>query len=335
MYSECPRPVCKLCGEPLYLVVQMYCPLAESLYHRTLYVFACMAKSCQNQSESWIVLRSQLLADNDSSKTQHQEVQEHHAAMATSDWCDEADDWGDDGEDGISVVAKFDNLGSEDKSKVDDRNCENTIAADRLHTAVQAVEKLSLEQSEHSQGDRPWFKGYFINVIEEETLPANGDLTQHEQKLLAEYEEREGISVLDFEMDSCTRPKSGASEKYEKVTAKHGDKIFQKFLKRVSSCPDQCLRYEWDGHPLLMTAIEEHSRVPACSHCKSDRVFEVQLMPTLVSRLKLHQSEESAVDFGTVYIFTCKDSCWNTDGSYKYKEEFLILQPDPDQKYFK
>ena len=39
-------PSCKLCGELMWHIAQVYCPLLESNYHRTLNTFACIKSQC-------------------------------------------------------------------------------------------------------------------------------------------------------------------------------------------------------------------------------------------------------------------------------------------------
>uniref|UniRef100_A0A671MSN3 Programmed cell death protein 2 C-terminal domain-containing protein n=1 Tax=Sinocyclocheilus anshuiensis TaxID=1608454 RepID=A0A671MSN3_9TELE len=41
-----------------------------------------------------------------------------------------------------------------------------------------------------------------------------------------------------------------------------------------------------------------------------------------------------SLEFGTVLVYTCRNSCWKS-GSTVPVEEFLVVQPDPDQKLFK
>ena len=45
-------------------------------------------------------------------------------------------------------------------------------------------------------------------------------------------------------------------------------------------------RYSWNGRPLYITSPSEGSIIPACPYCSGARVFEVQLMPPLISVLK-------------------------------------------------
>lgn len=43
-----PGPRCGRCAQPLTLVVQVYCPLEGSPFHRLLYVFACARRGCND-----------------------------------------------------------------------------------------------------------------------------------------------------------------------------------------------------------------------------------------------------------------------------------------------
>jgi hypothetical protein len=51
------------------------------------------------------------------------------------------------------------------------------------------------------------------------------------------------------------------------------------------------------------------------------------------SFLFISGSSTPPLEFGTVLIFTCLDSCWNERDNVK--EESVIVQPDPDQHLFK
>ena len=42
---------CSLCSAPSVLVSQIYAPLDDSPYHRTLYLFACLSPMCWNKTE--------------------------------------------------------------------------------------------------------------------------------------------------------------------------------------------------------------------------------------------------------------------------------------------
>lgn len=73
-------------------MVQVYCPLEASPYHRNLHLFACPAAECSGRSESWTVLRSQCLEA--AARTPSRPVPAQDAPLSATDWCDTADDWG-------------------------------------------------------------------------------------------------------------------------------------------------------------------------------------------------------------------------------------------------
>lgn len=74
------------------LVVQIYAPLDNSKYHRTLYIFTCINPNCWNQNESWTCLRVQSLEEKSINETAIQSS----VTPPTTSWLSQADDWGDD-----------------------------------------------------------------------------------------------------------------------------------------------------------------------------------------------------------------------------------------------
>ena len=88
----------------------------------------------------------------------------------------------------------------------------------------------------------PNFSPLYISVIEApDTKRICKQMTDHEKILLAEYEKREGLQVVES-MDCGDDVKGWTGEKYGSEAVKHGDKAFHKFHKQLHSCPQQCLR---------------------------------------------------------------------------------------------
>lgn len=52
-----------------------------------------------------------------------------------------------------------------------------------------------------------------------------------------------GVPVEPLHDQCKTEYRYSSGEGYEKGTAKHGDRIFQKFHKAISNCPRQIIRY--------------------------------------------------------------------------------------------
>ncbi|XP_060771023.1 programmed cell death protein 2-like [Neoarius graeffei] len=316
-----PLNLCTLCSGVLSHVVQIYCPLAVSPYHRTINVFACTAPQCHGKQESWKAVRSQCLEFEIKETSACQSSD--RTPVSTTDWCDDADDWGMDSEE---------NTDSEQTCKAQPETGHQKASLD----VSSRLQDLCINGSAGVEAagpptDSPTFQSY-ISVMDEADLVGQNDL-EHANRLLKEYEEREGVAVREI---ACCEGQGG-EEAYEKAKAKHGDAAFSSFMKRVSLCPEQVLRYSWSGTPLFIMAPPSNvnQMVPPCAHCGSPRVFEFQLMPALVSLLRsVHLSSELAVEFGTVLIYTCRNSCW-TSGSSSPLEEFHFVQTDPDQKLFK
>ncbi|XP_072529744.1 programmed cell death protein 2-like [Salminus brasiliensis] len=328
---------CSLCDVILGHVVQIYCPLAASPYHRTINVFACTNPQCYGKAESWKALRSQCLESelkqlSERKDTSKDNLQVKQAPVSTTDWCDEADDWGMEAED--NELESSSHTHPDTAQPVTDSQLERQPGG--LVDSI-GLQGLSLNGPGGSGCAAattavPTFQSLYISVVEETDFLGYDDV-EHANRLLQEYEEREGVAV--GELGSCKG--EGGEEKYEKTEAKHGDAVFSNFMKRISLCPEQVLRYSWSGLPLFISEPPSniHQMVPPCAHCGSPRVFEFQLMPTLVSLLRSTDlSSELILEFGTVLVYTCRDSCW-TSGSNVPVEEFLFVQADPDQKLFK
>ncbi|KAM9375841.1 programmed cell death protein 2-like [Pholidichthys leucotaenia] len=314
-------PLCGVCGAPSAHVVQVYCPLEGSPYHRTLHLFACRAVGCSGRPESWTALRSQSLEAEAEAPGRRSGPQEPPARV--TDWCDSADDWGTEEED--------DGWGSGGVTQEEE-------------TAAPGGGGVEMDVSSHLQDLRlaesldtgAAFCPFFISVVEESDLcdEDDGDM-DHARVLLQEYQRREGTAVGDFEGSGCDG--GGGEEKYEKTRARHGDAVFSRFMKRISACPQQVLRYCRAGKPLFMSEPPSNMAqlVTACSACGGLRTFELQLMPALVSLLQRRDGGEGAeLEFGTVLVYTCAKSCW-ASGLKSPLEEFCFVQADPDQQLFK
>ncbi|KAG8563227.1 hypothetical protein GDO81_015984 [Engystomops pustulosus] len=304
-------PSCPLCSSVLCHVVQVYCPLEGSHYHRVIYVFACSTKSCWGKPQSWVTLRSQCLEIHNVQVTQ--DVPKQEKEMAATDWCEGADDWGIDDEPEVPPVKS-------------DHACSSAAPVPTDWTSQ--LQNLSLTDApEPLQSCDSVFRSFYIAVAEEEDCAWDMDL-DHARRLLKNYEQQEKSAMEALE---CCEAK-GEGEKYEKCPLQNRDLVFHKFLKKISPCRQQILRYSWNGTPLYMSSPDEASQPSSCPRCGARRVFEFQLMPALVAMLQGTKAD-LLLEFGTVLIFTCERSCWE-EGDKSPVQEFCIVQEDPDQRYF-
>lgn len=118
------------------------------------------------------------------------------------------------------------------------------------------------------------------------------------------------------------------------------DKTFLKFSERLAQNPDQVLRYEWRGSPLLYSGtdpvgkqlleINEKTKVaagiPRCETCGAERVFEMQLVPGAISVLEEDELNlEEGMEWGTIIVGVCERNCGET-GGIVFREEWCGVQ---------
>ncbi|KAM3828869.1 programmed cell death protein 2-like isoform 2-T2 [Vipera latastei] len=315
------HPACGRCRAGLLHLVQVYCSLEGSPYHRVINVFACATKSCWGNSESWKVLRSQYLQVPGKEIQDSAGKQEQEWTQAATDWCSGADDWGENcGEAPSELFGTFHTFPRE------------TDCAALFQRMSLGKNNLAQEEQIKPSSCVPEFQPYYISVVDEEDYLCWDDL-DHAQRLLKEYQQREDVDLERLMSAGYTT--DGSGEKYEKNEAEKKNQIFYKFMKRISSCQEQILRYSWNGQPLFIThpSADLQTRVPPCNNCKSKRIFEFQLMPALVNMLKTRENDTS-IEFGTAVVYTCEKSCWIA-GCSSPLEEFVFVQEDPDQQLFK
>ncbi|NXY61138.1 PDD2L protein, partial [Callaeas wilsoni] len=301
---------------------------------------------------SWKVLRSQYSQAQEKRSLDGSVKQKQDQTFAARDWCEDADDWGAcDGAE-PPACASLELLGLEEAVSIE---VECASQFQQLHLAEPAAGSGSQDANPAASQDMdgpgpqdthpaaseemvmaaaasaPVFQPFYINVVDEEDYTGFLD-TAHADKLLKEYQQRECVDLEQMMSESFAG--EDGTEKYEKSEVKSWDHTFHRFMKRISLCPEQILRYSWGGQPLFMTCppASLEQGVPACSNCGSSRVFELQLMPTLVSMLQ--SDSDLSVEFGTVIVYTCERSCWPTNQQTPL-EEFIFVQEDPDQRLFK
>lgn len=121
------------------------------------------------------------------------------------------------------------------------------------------------------------------------------------------------------------------------------DSTFQKFADRLAQNPEQCIRYEFGGVPLLYSktdavgktlhdAVVVGNVLPRCGGCGGRRVFEVQMTPRAIVELEEEDGESGVMegmDWGTVVVAVCEGDCvpgGTVEGEGGYSEEWVGVQ---------
>lgn len=119
------------------------------------------------------------------------------------------------------------------------------------------------------------------------------------------------------------------------------DAAFQKFADRLAQNPDQVIRYEFGGVPLLYSrtdavgarlaaaAARPAAAIPRCAVCAARRAFEVQLTPNAIAELEAEDLGLEGMEWGTVIVAVCERDCLppgTQRGEAIYLEEWAGVQ---------
>ncbi|KAH7394064.1 programmed cell death protein 2 [Phaeosphaeria sp. MPI-PUGE-AT-0046c] len=157
---------------------------------------------------------------------------------------------------------------------------------------------------------------------------------------------------MDIDTDASG---AGGGKEDKEVFESSIDKTFQKFADRLGQNPEQVLRYEFKGKPLLYSdtdavgkLLASHSenasssnakvttvssttgsRLPRCQTCGADRVFEVQMTPHAITELESQDMSLDGMEWGTIILSVCGKDCKPRDvpeGEVGYVEEWVGVQ---------
>ena len=343
------KPQCGECGQHLVLVTQIHAPLSQ--HQRTLFLFSCLQPACWGKQRSWCCLRCHIVEED---KVEENDEVETTAVGGVDDWgVDDAEDWGEDDlteiNGGINVenIAKVESaapvmslkklsLKDGDKpTKQEERHDEHVDQAEALIETGDNGEVVMDDLPEsvmNSDNNIPQLFSVnqrkitadmrispFYIWVEEEKMPEEEVMTDKELMMINEYKAREAVESVQ------NKSSSSGHDQYERSVPSHGDQYFHKFLNIISLNPGQILRYcRGSGvGPLLLSPLTLDTSM--CDHCGAGTEFEFQLLPSLVSQLSVPGLEDgAALEFGTVLVFTCSQSCWSRDSGPR--SETVIVQ---------
>ena len=153
---------------------------------------------------------------------------------------------------------------------------------------------------------------------------------------------------------------SGSKDDEKEAFESTIDKTFQRFADRLAQNPQQILRYEFGGSPLLYSKTDfvgkifshplstsannriqtisregETSRIARCPNCTAPRVFELQLVPQAIAELEAEEDGLEGMEWGTVILGVCGNDCGERGvkyGELGWVEEWLGVQWEEDAK---
>ena len=159
------------------------------------------------------------------------------------------------------------------------------------------------------------------------------------RNMLARYmEEEEDTEVLNAlkGVGGSSSGGKGGGEEDERLTDQ--DRIFFSFQDRLKRLPRQVVRRAPQGIPIWSIPVQENAfQVEPCS-CGAPRVFDCQLLPSLLEKLEVDQYSQAkplkgkanvgallseGMNWGSVAVYVCSKACSN-------QEEFLVIQESVD-----
>ena len=313
---------CGKCQNPMIFLLQIYAEDPNEnndpkCFHRTLFVFLCPKAECHKDENtlSFKVFRNQLPREN--------EFFSYQSPVEQEDW--------EPNRNVSKYIQTCRICGCRgDKTCV---NCKQVHYCSRDHQ----VQDWSLQHKKECKNEAFRYE-YSEN---EEIKPGGLILPQFEIIVQGDDEEVSDESDTDEpdvqkeiqkikELEQGSELKINGSDLAQFSTEEEviKDKNFKRFLKTVQCDSRQIIRYHRKETPLWVSTehLPNENDIPNCENCGDKRVFEFQIMPQLLSVLKLDKSmKEDSIDWGTLVIYTCEQSCT----AKPYQPEFIWKQSMP------
>ncbi|CAA6665134.1 unnamed protein product [Spirodela intermedia] len=239
---------CRLCGERLYLVAQVYSPISSGsskVEDRTIYVLGCPRPKCASSCDGWRTLRVQKARSESQSRARIQDgklpdEQLTSTSSSVNDW------WatGDASDEEMDLM-KLSQAISEASSLV---HCTKKQNEPIFSEVVPKMKPICNDSSIHVL---PCFYLY-----EEEEKFSDRINNIHQQC--------SSLSIKDSPSLPADFPdeERWEAESYEYDRALGADRTYLKFKKRLEAHPEQC--------------------ISSCEICGAQRHYEMQLMPPLL-----------------------------------------------------
>ncbi|KAK8922476.1 hypothetical protein H634G_00596 [Metarhizium anisopliae BRIP 53293] len=320
---------CKVCKDLMVLILQLNAELPERFpgHDRRLYVFACKRESCRRKQGSIRALRGVRIWGDETpaasaakaeEEPKKQETRPNNDGLALGDAL-----FGGKGIGGgsganpfssnanpfsnPSSAGSFGNPFSSGQQKKDTpKEAEKDAKPATLSKSFAETLSLGTTPAGPPPPPEPWpetsaqpkpYPTLYLAEADYETLePTSTKIPDNAR--IEEADAPETVSVLDREAFESSM-----------------DAAFQKFADRLAQNPDQVIRYEFAGTPLLYSrtdAVGEKltkGSIPGCPNCGGKRTFEVQLTPNAIAELEADDLSLEGMEWGTIIVGVCERDC--------------------------
>ncbi|GAA51361.1 pre-rRNA-processing protein TSR4 [Clonorchis sinensis] len=288
---------CPICASPMPFLLQVYSTIDErtDCFHRSLFLFMCRNGPCHKQtgiSVPFAVFRSQLGRQNpyysfQPPETEYPSLDTVQALIKAGSFpCAERYNY-------ICPICgcKADKLCS---------RCKRIKYCSKHHQMMhwKSYHKIDCSSEAPEAKREPRFDANDFLLPEFRVCSEPAD----ESAAVEQDSEDSESDVLSDQGDEEFKELESVAKRETKAEAR-----FRKFKDLMSSEPDQVIRLERGGTPFWLS--ETPPDIPNCEACGAKRVFEFQVTPQILNYLKLDRLGEASPDFGSLYVFTCSESC--------------------------
>ncbi|RXK36268.1 hypothetical protein M231_06472 [Tremella mesenterica] len=312
------RVRCKVCGGDMPLLVQVYCPPEGGTNDRTVYIFACSRVRCQRKDGSIRAFRASKRNEDYVRDVEETRKKEEAARLSTpqdslfGSTLFSQNHLPDLSSLSLSSINPFSSSSPQPQTS---SSTPPSLSPSQPTTSPPAMSNPSTTSSQTIPSSN----------LSKDTSPTSPSTTITYSPPYPAYQPPQYLTTTGEYLPPPTSSSSASSEgpddpswkdeQWERLLRKGVDEVLQRFVARLSNAQGaqgHVLRYDlngvplpysstsktfkvlWPGVPLPSKPEDEDeldfetyydpSSVPRCS-CGSKRVFEVQLVPTLISLL--------------------------------------------------
>lgn len=227
----------------------------------------------------------------------------------------------------------------------------------RIQSCLPQLKESKKQQKQKQVVDYklPEFKGYILYFEQEKLDPSKQQLPPLPENLKIEEEGEvieENVSSNNVQQGNLPKINPAKNKETEDLSKLFDDQTFQNFTRILSYNPQQVVRYEPGGSPILYSSKDKVSRIfysdngkfkdrsewniPSPAYNPSGcRRFEMQLMPKMIIDLEsdivdVQKILQNGMEWGTIIVATDSEDFvplnWLDDNGVAYLEEWCGVQ---------
>ncbi|KAM0553942.1 hypothetical protein ACHAPJ_007293 [Fusarium lateritium] len=343
---------CKVCKDLMALILQLNGELPERFpeHDRRLYVFACRRQTCRRKEGSIRALRGVRVWKEETSKTESKEdkkTEEEEKPKSDGPGLGETL-FGSKGLGSASNANPFSSNANPFSSSSSSGNPFSSGASSNpFSSSTSQPEPVNPASPEPETTSLTKSFAESLNIKDTPAAPPPPSELWPAADAQAQPYPTLYLADADFETLDPTPTQVPTNARLEDADAAEPsiidreafesamDATFQKFADRLAQNPEQVIRYEFAGTPLLYSkkdAVGEavnKGAIPRCPNCTARRVFEVQLTPNAIAELEADDMSLEGMEWGTIIVGVCEKDCsprGTPVGEAGYVEEWAGVQ---------